>query len=232
MVLKSLRTWFVSGLLLLAPVGVTLFVVNILIVRVGQPVRQIFEPWIKPALLENYAMEWLLNVASLVLVVVLISLLGWFSQLLLGRIFVKVFERTIDALPFVRTVYNTVKQIRDTFVQQNKAIFQKTVLVEFPRKGTWAIGFLTSDARGEVQHRTTAELINVFVPTTPNPTSGFLIMVPKDDIIELEMTVADAMKVIISGGAVVPRYDPATGTSTSMPLPDALALGPKHPPAS
>jgi len=108
----------------------------------------------------------------------------------------------------VRTVYNTVKQIRDTFVQQKKAVFQKTVLIEYPRKGLWVLGFLTGEGKGEVQLRTAADLLNVFVPTTPNPTSGFLLMVPREEVHELDMSIGDAMKLIISGGAVVPPWQP------------------------
>ncbi|KAF0094959.1 MAG: hypothetical protein E1N59_1387 [Puniceicoccaceae bacterium 5H] len=228
MVFKPLRSWFISGLLLLAPVGVTLFVFNLLIKRVGVPVRELFDAWITPELLENPFVELGLNIASLLLVVVLVAMLGWFSQLLLGRVFVNFFERIVDGLPVVRSLYNSVKQIRDTFVQQQKAVFQKAVLIEYPRKGVWVLGFLTSDGRGEVQFRTEAELVNVFVPTTPNPTSGFLLMVPKEEVIELEMSISDAMKVIISGGAVTPRFDPVTGTST--PAPDPATIAPQTPP--
>ncbi|MDP0500639.1 MAG: DUF502 domain-containing protein [Verrucomicrobiota bacterium JB022] len=219
MLLKPLRNWFISGLLLLAPVGVTLFVFNLLIKRVGVPVREMFDDFIRPNYLANPFVELGLNIASVFLVVLMVAILGWFSQLLLGRFLVNTFERIVDRLPVVRSLYNSVKQIRDTFVQQQKAVFQKAVLIEYPRKGVWVLGFLTSDGRGEVQHKTEAQLINIFVPTTPNPTSGFLLMVPSEEVIELEMSIADAMKVIISGGAVVPRYDPVTGESIPAPAP-------------
>ena len=122
-------------------------------------------------------------------------------------------EKIITSLPFVKTVYNTVKQIIDTFARQKSAIFQKVVLIEFPRKDIYAMGFLTGRGKGEVQNKTPHDIINVFLPTTPNPTSGYLIMVPKDDVQELEMTVADGMKLIVSGGAVVPHYNSERGTN-------------------
>ena len=112
-------------------------------------------------------------------------------------------------MPFINTVYRTVRQIVDTFSAQKKAIFQEVVLLEYPRKRCYALGFLTSTARGEPQNMTGEHIVNVFIPTTPNPTSGFLLMLPEEDITHLKMSVADGMKLIISGGAVVPN--PATG---------------------
>lgn len=115
----------------------------------------------------------------------------------------------MNRVPLINAVYNTVKQIVQTFSTQRRAVFEKVVLVPFPRTGVYAIGFLTNRARGEAQARTAEELWNVFIPTTPNPTSGFLIMVPRRDIIEMDMTIGDGMKVIISGGGVVPEWPEA-----------------------
>lgn len=204
--LRSLRNAFVSGLLLLAPVGVTIFVVNFLIQKIGAPTRQLFFFFI-PTKQSTYVwIEYALYVGAVVIVMVLITLLGWLSQRLIGRVLVNLFERLVDNVPVVRGVYNTVKQIRDTFVQQEKAVFQKSVLLEYPRKGIWVLGFLTGEGKGEIQARTEADLLNVFVPTTPNPTSGFLLMVPREEVHELDMSIADAMKLIISGGAVAPPW--------------------------
>jgi uncharacterized membrane protein len=107
-------------------------------------------------------------------------------------------------VPFVSTVYKTVKQVMETFGASHKAVFSKTVLIEYPKRECYAIGFLSSEFDGEVQDKTGRAVVNVFVPTTPNPTSGFLLIVPKDKVTELEMSVADGMKLIISGGIVVP----------------------------
>lgn len=204
---RALRNAFISGILLIAPVGVTLFVINILIQEVGVPTRRLLFFFIPAHPANLIWAEYALYLLAIIVVACLIMLLGWLSKLLIGRVIVTYFERLVDTVPFVRSVYNTVKQIRDTFVQQEKAVFQKSVLIEYPRKGTWVIGFLTGTGKGEVQHKTSSELVNIFVPTTPNPTSGFLLMVPRPEVRELDMTVADAMKLIISGGAVVPPWN-------------------------
>jgi uncharacterized membrane protein len=115
-------------------------------------------------------------------------------------------ERLLHTLPVVNTVYNSVKQIIETFSTQNRAVFQKVVLIQFPREGVYAIGFLTSSSRGEIRSQTDKPLKNIFIPTTPNPTSGFLVMFPEDQVKELEMSVGEGMKFIISGGAVVPEW--------------------------
>ena len=120
----------------------------------------------------------------------------------------------LDRVPFINTVYRTVKQIVDTFGQQEKAVFQEVVLIEYPRKRCYVLGFLTSTAMGETQANTGEHIVNIFVPTTPNPTSGFLLMLPEEDITRLKMNIAEGMKLIISGGAVVP--DPKTGDSVSI----------------
>jgi uncharacterized membrane protein len=190
----------------LAPVGVTVFVINFLIQKIGIPTRQLIFFFIPPNRSSYIWLEYGLYVGGILFVACLITLLGWLSKLLIGRILVNTFERVVDNVPVVRNVYNTVKQIRDTFVQQEKAVFQKSVLVEYPRKGIWVLGFMTGEGKGEVQASTSANLINVFIPTTPNPTSGFLLMVPKEEVHDLDMSIPDAMKLIISGGAVVPPW--------------------------
>jgi uncharacterized membrane protein len=206
--IRKLRNAFVSGLLLMAPVGVTVFVINFLIQTVGVPTRRMIFFFIPANPSSLIWLEYGLYFLAIIFVASLITFLGWLSKLLIGRAILNSFERLVDTVPLVRSVYNTVKQIRDTFVQQEKAVFQKSVLIEYPRKGVWALGFLTGEGKGEIQHRTASDLLNVFVPTTPNPTSGFLLMVPREDIRELDMTIPDAMKLIISGGAVVPPWLP------------------------
>lgn len=204
--IRKLRNAFISGLLLIAPVGVTIFVLNFLIQRIGVPTRRLLFFFIPSNQSGFVWIEYTLYLLAILLVACLITLLGWLSKLLIGRVLVNSFERLVDTVPLVRSVYNTVKQIRDTFVQQEKAVFQQSVLIEYPRRGVWALGFLTGEGKGEIQHRTSSDLLNVFLPTTPNPTSGFLLMLPREDVHPLEMTIPDAMKLIISGGAVVPRW--------------------------
>jgi uncharacterized membrane protein len=209
---RSIRNAFVSGLLLLAPVGVTVFVINFLIQRIGVPTRQVFFFFIPSTETDQVWIEYGLYILAVLVVIVFITLLGWLSKRLIGRWLVNLFERIVDTVPVIRNVYNTVKQIRDTFVQQEKAVFQKAVLLEYPRKGVWVLAFLTGEGKGEIQHRTDTDLLNVFVPTTPNPTSGFLLMIPREEVHELDMSIPDAMKLIISGGAVVPPWRAPDGS--------------------
>lgn len=206
-VLASLRSAFLAGLVLMAPLAVTLYVVNILVTAVGGGFRDTFFFFVPEDLLTNPRLQILWNLLATLMILIFITALGYLSRWFLGRFVVDLTERIIERVPFINTVYNSVKQIVQTFSTQQKAIFQEVVLLEYPRKGVYVIGFRTSTSRGEVQSRTDREMHNVFIPTTPNPTSGFLLMVPKDEIIELDMTVGEGMKLIISGGAVVPEFD-------------------------
>ena len=209
--IKSLRNAFISGLLLLTPVAVTILVINVLVDSIGTPARDLFFPFLKESMEDKPWFAWTVSILSTFIVLILITLVGWFSQLLIGRYVVRAIERFLTNVPFIRTVYNTVKQIIDTFSSQNKAVFQKVVLLQFFRKDIYALGFLTGTGKEEIRFRVGREVYNIFVPTTPNPTSGFLVMVPKEKVILMDMPVADGMKLIISGGAVVPVYNKKTG---------------------
>lgn len=215
---KKLRNAFIAGLVILAPLGVTLFVVNLLREKIGVPASAPLRKFLfrhmetVPSVLNT-----VLEFVAIIIIVVLITLLGFLSNYFLGKLFVRITEGMIHAVPFINTVYKTVQQIVQTFSKQQKAVFQQVVLLEYPRKGVYVVGFLTSQAKGEIQEKTAAELVNIFVPTTPNPTSGFLLMVPKSEIIFMTMSVADGMKLIVSGGAVTP---PSPGEQAAL-LPKA-----------
>ncbi|MEI6860749.1 MAG: DUF502 domain-containing protein [Verrucomicrobiota bacterium] len=152
-----------------------------------------------------------------VVMVGLIALLGWLSRYVLGKYLLGVGDRFIREIPGVSAVYNTVKQIVATFGRQGRSSYSKVVLVEFPRAGVWTLGFLTNESPGEAQAALGGEVWAVFVPTTPNPTSGFLVLVPRRAVVELEMNVADGMKMIISGGAIVPPWPADQKSSASAP---------------
>ena len=203
--LRSVRTAFITGLLILLPLGVTVFIVNIALDRVGNPASELFFNFIDQNIRELPTVEIPLQLLSLLIVFLIITALGYFSRIFIGQLLLKFFERILTQLPLISQVYNTVKQLVDTFSQQKKAVFQEVVMIEYPRKGIYAIGFLTNQAKGEVQSLTGEHLVNVFVPTTPNPTSGFLLMIPKKEVIPMQMSVGDGMKTIISGGAVTPH---------------------------
>ena len=205
--LRSVRTAFITGLLILLPLGVTIFIVNIVLDRIGNPASELFFNFIDQNIRKLPTVEIPLQIVSLLIVFLLITALGYFSRIFIGQLLLKFFERILTRLPLISQVYNTVKQLVDTFSQQKKAVFQEVVMIEYPRKGIYAIGFLTNQAKGEVQAITGENLVNVFVPTTPNPTSGFLLMLPKEEVIPMQMSVADGMKTIISGGAVTPYFE-------------------------
>lgn len=190
---------------MILPLGVTIIVINFLLDRIGTPASNFFFWYLDPVWRDMPAVQFGLEVLSILVVLLLITLLGYGSKLFIGRLCLHSFERLLDRVPFINTVYRTAKQIVDTFSHQQKAVFQEVVLIEYPRKDCYVIGFLTSEANGEPQAATGEAIVNIFVPTTPNPTSGFLLMLPKTDITPLNMSIADGMKLIISGGAVVPN---------------------------
>lgn len=202
--LRSIRNAFITGIVVVLPLGVTIIVINFMLEKLGTPASNFFFGFLDSELRGLPAVEFSLEVISILVLFILITLLGYGSRFVLGRIMLGGLERLLDKVPFINTVYRTVKQIVDTFSQQKKAVFQEVVLLEYPRKNCYVLGFLTSKAKGEPQEVTGEDIVNIFVPTTPNPTSGFLLMLPETDITRLKMSIADGMKLIISGGAVVP----------------------------
>jgi uncharacterized membrane protein len=141
-----------------------------------------------------------------VLFVVFTTFVGWITRMVAGRQLVAMTESLIKHVPLLNKTYGFMKDVSQTVLSGKKTMFQRVVLVEFPRPGIYSIGFVTGETRGEVQEKTKETVINVFVPTTPNPTSGFLLLVPHQQLIEMNMTVAEGLKMVISGGTVVPPY--------------------------
>jgi uncharacterized membrane protein len=142
--------------------------------------------------------------SGLIIVLAGLIIVGIAARNYLGGRLVKVWERILDRMPIVRSIYGATKQIMETIFSDKSEAFRDVVMFEFPRKGMWAIGFVTGESRGEVQEKTAQTVMNVFFPTTPNPTSGFLIFVPREDLVYLKMSVEDAIKLIVSGGIVTP----------------------------
>jgi uncharacterized membrane protein len=220
---RSLRNAFITGIVVILPLGVTFVLINLLLVKLGNPASQFFFWYLDSEWRNLPSVKFALEATSIFVVFSLITLLGYGSRFVLGRIILGGLERLLNRVPLINTIYRTVKQIVDTFGQQKKAIFQEVVLIEYPRKRCYAIGFLTSTAKGETQTSTDENIVNVFVPTTPNPTSGFLLMLPEEDIKRLQMSIADGMKLIISGGAVTP--DPKTGEAVQINNPSQAEAG-------
>ncbi len=139
-----------------------------------------------------------------ILAVILISAVGLLTRNFAGRKVVQLGENMVDRIPLVRIIYSGVKQLLEAFFVQKTAAFRRVALLEYPRRGVYVIGFITGESRGEVQRKTDKNMINVFVPTTPNPTSGFYVLIPEDELVGLDMTIEDAFKLIISGGIFTP----------------------------
>lgn len=208
--IKSIRSAFIAGIIVLSPLAVTIIVFTWLVGLIGGRYRDLLF-FIPGDLLSRPQLEIVWNLTATVIILLLITLLGFLSRWVVARFFISQAERLMKRMPVISAVYSTAKQIVETFSARQAAVFQKVVLIEFPRPGCYALGFQTGTTRGEIQSRTEETVINIFVPTTPNPTSGFLVMLPQDAVRYLDMTVGEAMKVIISGGAVVPPWPPVTG---------------------
>ncbi len=202
----TLRNAFFSGVILVAPLAFTIYVFVKIIDFVGGTFKPVFFGFVPNSLRDRPSLDLVWEILATIIVVVLVTLLGYASRYVFGKYFFSIGDRFVRSIPGVSAVYNSVRQIVNTFSSQSRHLFNKVVLVEFPRKGCWTIGFLTNMDQGEAQTKTAQEVWTVFVPTTPNPTSGFLLMVPSREAVELDMTVGDGMKMVISGGAVVPPW--------------------------
>jgi uncharacterized membrane protein len=204
----SLRNAFLTGLVLIAPLVVTIWGLRLIIGFVGGSITPLFSPYLPDALSHLPAIIW--DVLTTVIVLALITLLGYLSRLLLGQFMGAMAERFIQNIPGVGSFYNSVKQFIETFGAKDRTQFSKVVLVQFPRAGAWTIGFVTNTARGEPHSRLQSDHWAVFVPTCPSPVNGFFMYLPVAEMVELEMSVGDGMKTVISCGAVLPTWsDPA-----------------------
>lgn len=199
----GLRSSFLTGIVVILPIALTIWLIWTLIGWVDSFVLPLVPQTIQP---EKYIGINLRGV-GLIIFLIFTVLVGWIAKGLIGRSLIRWAESLVDRMPVVRSIYSGVKQIAETVFAQTERTFEKACLVEYPRRGIWAIGFISTNAKGEVAQTvaTTSPLVSVFVPTTPNPTSGFLLFFPKDDVIELDMSVEDAAKLVISAGLVYPN---------------------------
>lgn len=197
---QRLRAYMFAGILVTAPIFITFYLAWLLVTFVDSKITPLIPATYNP---ETYLPFALPGLGLLVLIVALM-LVGALTAGFVGRLWLRFSERVLSQMPVIRNVYSAVKQILETVLAQQSNAFREAVLIEYPRRGMWAIGFLTGITKGEVQNLTEEQCINVFLPTTPNPTSGFLLFVPKKDIVPLSMSVEDAIKMVISGGIVTP----------------------------
>lgn len=198
-----LRSSFLTGIVVILPVGLTIWLIWTLAGWVDGVVLPLVPQTVQP---EKYIGINLRGV-GIIFFLIFTIIVGWIAKGLIGRSLIRYGENLVGRMPVVRSIYNGAKQLAETVFAQTERSFEKACLIQYPRKGIWAIGFVSTEAKGEVARRaeTGSDLMSIFVPTTPNPTSGFLLFVPKEDVIELEMTVEDAAKLVISAGLVYPN---------------------------
>ena len=186
-----IRNYFIAGIVVLIPIGITLYLTMFLI----NVSSKILPKEINP----NHYMPYNIPGLEIFISLILITFIGWLSLSFIGKKLLNIFENVLKRIPILRTIYSAIGQMTDTFTKQDNKK-KNVVLVEYPRKGTWAVAFATKDNEGEISRKINKKLINVFVPTTPNPTSGFLLMVPKEEVIYLDLTFEEASKFIVSAG--------------------------------
>ena len=202
-IFARLRASFLTGIVVIAPVGLTIWLIWTLIGWVDGFVLPLVPSRFNP---EQYIGINLRGIGVIFFLFFTI-MVGWVAKGLIGRSLIRFAESLVERMPVVRSVYGGVKQIAETIFAQSERNFEKACLIQYPRKGIWAIGFISTQARGEVLEKaeTMGPLVSIFVPTTPNPTSGFLLFFPQEDVIELEMSIEEAAKLVISAGLVYPN---------------------------
>jgi uncharacterized membrane protein len=190
-IFAKIRNNFIAGIVVLIPIGITIYL-TIFLIDISS---KILPKEINP----NHYLPYNVPGLEIFISILLITFIGWLSLSFIGKKLLNLFNNILKKIPILRTIYSAIGQMTETFTKSNNNK-NNVVLVEYPRKGSWAVGFATKDNTGEITKKVKKELVNVFVPTTPNPTSGFLLMFPKDEIIYLDMTFEEASKFIVSAG--------------------------------
>lgn len=200
MLRHKFNKYLLTGMIVLGPLALTMLVVQWIIGMMDGMILSLLPEILHPKSLIGFHIPGFGVLGT----VVLVLLVGMLTANIFGRSLVNASERLLARIPVVNGVYKLFKQMTDTLFSQEKNGFRKVVLIEYPRRGIWTVAFMTGATRGELQRITAQPLVNVFVPTTPNPTSGFFLMLPAEDVHELRMSVDDAFKLVVSGGMVVP----------------------------
>ena len=195
-ILVRFRNYFIAGIVVLIPIGITIYL-TIFITSISS---KLLPNEINP---NNY-LPYNIPGIELLISILVITIIGWLSLSFIGKRLLNIFNSILKKIPILRTIYSAIGQMTETFTKSEKGK-KNVVLIEYPRKGSWAVGFATKENQGEITKKTKQELINVFVPTTPNPTSGFLLMFPKNEVIFLDMSFEEASKFIVSAGTSNPN---------------------------
>ena len=194
-ILTRIRNYFIAGVVVLIPIGVTIYLTIFLVAISSSVLPKEINP--------NHYLPYNIPGLEIIISIILITLIGWLSLSFIGRRLLNLFNNILKKIPILRTIYSAIGQMTETFTKTDKDK-KNVVLVEYPRRGSWAVGFATKENTGEITNKTKKNLINVFIPTTPNPTSGFLLMIPKDEVIYLDLTFEQASKFIVSAGTSNP----------------------------
>mgnify|MGYP001448001257 FL=1 len=190
-ILNRLRNYFIAGIVAIIPIGITLYLTMFIIEVSSKLIPKEINP-------NNY-LPFSIPGLEIILSIIIITFIGGLSVSFIGKKILQLINDLFKKIPFLRTIYSAINQMTESFTNKDKGR-KSVVLVEYPRKGSWAVGFATKDNKGEISKKTNSDLVNVFVPTTPNPTSGFLLMFPIDDVIYLNMSFEEASKFIVSAG--------------------------------
>ena len=191
-IFAKLRNYFITGIVVLVPIGITLYLTKFFISVSSKLIPYNLNP-------NNY-LPFAIPGLEILLSILFITIIGGISLSFIGKRILKFVNDLFKRIPILRTIYSAIGQMTESFAPNNNNNKKSVVLIQYPRKGSWAVGFATKDNKGEISKKTNTDLVNVFVPTTPNPTSGFLLMFPKDEVIYLDMTFEEASKFIVSAG--------------------------------
>ena len=195
-VLARLRNNFIAGVVVLIPIGITIYL-TLFIIKISSKI-------LPKELNPNHYLPYDIPGVEIIISIILITFIGWLSLSLIGKKLLEIFNNLLKKIPILRTIYSAFEQMLDIFTKSDKNK-KNVVLVEYPRKGSWAVGFATKENKSEISKKSKQNLVNVFVPTTPNPTSGFLLMFPKEEVIYLDMSFEEASRFIVSAGSAEPK---------------------------
>ncbi len=200
-----LRNYFLTGIIVTAPIGITVYLAWAFVDYVDRTVTPLIPPEYNPETYLKFSVPGL----GMIVAVVVLTLIGFLTANFLGRSLIRIGERIVERMPVIRSIYGALKQIIETILAQSSTAFRQVVLVEYPRRGMWTLAFVSAEVRGEVAGRLNEKMIGIYVPTTPNPTSGYLVFVPETDVKYLDMSVEEGMKLVISVGVIAGDEDDA-----------------------
>ena len=195
-VFVRLRNNFIAGVVVLIPIGITVYL-TIFIIKISSKI-------LPKELNPNHYLPYNIPGVEIIISIILITFIGWVSLSFIGKRLLEIFNNILKRIPILRTIYSAFEQMLDIFTKSDEKK-KNVVLVQYPSKGSWAVGFITKENESEISHKTKQNLVNVFVPTTPNPTSGFLLMFPKEEVIYLDMSFEEASRFIVSAGSSEPK---------------------------